>query len=293
MTRPSCVVQVWDLPGEKRPRFTAPAGVGSIVRAVSDTAGLTRMGVSVRIVQPGLAGSNRHFHMVEEEWTYVVAGRGTVRIGRHRLPVRAGSFVGFPPGPRPHHLLAEGDAPLEVLEGGERRRQEDYGCYPDLGKRFSFHAGIEPWTDPLPPEEGDASQCMHIDDLTPFEIQHDVDPQARRTMRILHWPSGLKRQAVYWAHVEPGAHTTAFHSHAHTDEWIFVLAGRARARVGDVVFEVGAHDFLAHPAGGAAHLMEAIEPLTYLVGGEIDPDDVVVYPDAQLRCVHGTLEPVP
>lgn len=293
MPRPSCVVHVWDLPGEKRPRFTSPLGVGSVVRLVSDAAGLTHMGVNVRVVDPGKAGTNRHYHAVEEEWTYVLAGRGTVRIGSHRLPVRAGSFVGFPPGPRPHHFLADAGEPLVLLDGGERRRDEDYGFYPDLGLRFSLTTGLTPVTEPLPPEGGEASQCVHLDDLVPFEVHHDVDPRARRTMRLLHWPSGLKRQAVYWARVDAGARTTAFHTHLHTDEWIYVLAGRARLRIGEQTLDVGANDFIAHPAGGAAHLMEPAEALTYLVGGEIDSEDVVVYPDARLRRVHGQLEPLP
>ncbi|HEY7671385.1 MAG TPA: hypothetical protein VIC71_04135 [Gammaproteobacteria bacterium] len=32
VNRPSCVVNIWDLPGEKRPRFVAAEGIGAIVR---------------------------------------------------------------------------------------------------------------------------------------------------------------------------------------------------------------------------------------------------------------------
>jgi len=291
MSWPSCVVHVWDLPGEKRPRFLPPKGVGSILRTLSDPTGLTRMGVHLRAAEPGLAGTARHFHVVEEEWAFVVAGQGTVRIGPHHVPVRAGSFVALPPGPRPHHFLAEGPAPLVVLEGGERRPKEDFGYYVDLG--MTFRVGkLEKWSDPPPPEEGDVSQCVHVDDVPAVHFQHDVDPRARRAMRALHIPTGLTRQAVYWAHVEAGARSTAFHFHEHTDEWVFILTGRASARVGDATFEVGPHDFLGHPAGGPAHVMEALEPLTYLVGGEINPADVVLYPDARLRRTGGRLEPL-
>jgi len=292
MERPACVVNVWDLPGEKRPRFTKPEGVASVVRLLGDATGLTRMGVNVRSVDPGVAGCNRHYHMVEEEWVYVLAGRATVRIGPHRLPVRSGSFVGFPPGPRPHHFLAEGDEPLVILEGGERRRKEDYGFYPDLGMRFSLTDGLTPVTAPLPPEEGEASQCLHIDDVAPKEFQHDVDHRARRLMRRLNAPTGLQRQAVVWSRVEPGARSTAFHTHGRTDEWAFILSGRARARVGNDTFEVGPYDFLGHAAGSAAHVMEPIESLVYLMGGEINADDVVIYPDAGVRRHHGTLTPL-
>jgi len=283
------VVRAWDLPGEKRPRFTKPEGVAAVVRNLGDTAGLTRMGVHLRSVEPGLAGTNRHYHVVEEEWTYVLSGRGSVRIGPHRLAVAAGTFVGFPPGPRPHHFLAEGDAPLVLLEGGERRPSEDRGFYVDLRK--SWHAGkLIDWSEPFPPEEGDPAQLVVVEELPIFAHAHDVDPHARRAMRALHSPTGLVRQAVYWARVAPGARSTAVHTHERTDEWIFILSGRARVRVGSEGFEAGPGDFIAHPAGGAPHAMEAIEELTYLVGGERDRDDVVVYSEARLRRRRGMLE---
>jgi uncharacterized cupin superfamily protein len=122
------VVHAWDVSGEQRRRWTPAPGVGAVVRRLGDAVGLTHMGVHLRSIEPGMAGTNRHFHMVEEEWAYVLSGRGTVRIGPHRVPIRAGSFVGFPPGPRPHHFLVEGSEPLVLLEGGERRSAEDHGC---------------------------------------------------------------------------------------------------------------------------------------------------------------------
>jgi len=291
MSRPDCVVQVWDLRGEPRPRWTPAPGIASIVRQVSDATGMTHMGVNLRTVEPGNAGTNRHFHTVEEEWVYVLSGRGIVRIGPHRLAVRAGSFVGFPPGPRPHHFLAEGDAALVMLEGGERRPAEERGCYVDISKWWQQGKFFE-ITEPLPAEEGDASQCVHVDDLVDADFQHDVDSAARRVQRFLSWPTGLVRQSVDWVRVDPGAHSTAFHTHDRTDEWVFILAGHARVRVGDARFEVGPDDFVGHPAGSAAHVMEPLEPLTYLMGGEINRDDIVTYPDACMRRIKGLLEPM-
>lgn len=226
MSRPSCVVNARDLPGEQRPRWTPAAGVGAVVRRLGDTVGLTHMGVHMRTVEPGMAGTNRHFHTVEEEWVYVLSGRGTVRIGPHRIAVRVGSFVGFPPGPRPHHFLAEGDESLVLLEGGERRPVEDLGCYVDIPKWWRNGQFLEVAA-PVPAEEGDPSQCVHVDDVAVKAFQHDVDAQARRSMRRLNRLTGLVRQAVVWSRVEPGSHSTAFHTHDRSDEWVFVLAGRA------------------------------------------------------------------
>jgi uncharacterized cupin superfamily protein len=289
--RPSCVVAVAELVAEQRPRWTHGEGVGSRVRDLRTPTGLTRMGVNLREIQPGFFGTNRHWHTLEEEWVYVLAGTGEVRIGPLQLPVRAGSFVGFPPGPRPHHFLAQGSEPLLLLEGGERR-PEDYGYYPDARRRFGGGRIVE-CDDALPAEEGDANQCRHIDDVAIRSFQHELDPRARRSMRRLESGTGLERQVVVWSRVEAGDHSTARHSHDRTDEWIYVLEGRALARVGDARFEVGPDDFIAHPAGGPAHRMEVRETLVYLMGGQRDADDVVSYPDAGMRRVRGVLEPAP
>ena len=291
MGRPSCVVNIADLPGEKRPRHTAAPGVAAVVREPSAATGLTRMGVHVRAVEPGFAGTNRHFHTLEEEWSYVLAGRATLRIGPLSIPVRQGHFAAFLPGPRPHHFIAEGDETLVFLEGGERRPSEDDVWYPDARKMLRARVAVEPYEEP-PPEEGDTRQVAHIDDVPIRHFQHDVDGEARRRMRSLHRLTGLQRQAVNWAQVEPGRRSTVFHTHDRTDEWIFVLSGRGVARVGDERFEIGPNDFLGHPAGGPPHVIEAIDELTYLVGGQIDASDVVTYPEAGLRRVNEHLEPL-
>ena len=292
MSRPTCVVNVSELPGEKRPRYTSTEDVAAIVKTPGDVTGLTQMGVHLRAVDPGFAGTNRHFHTVEEEWTYVLAGSGSVRIGPIRTPIRPGNFVGFPPGPRPHHFVADGDEPLILLEGGERRSSEDGGWYPDARKFWRAGKFVEPYEEP-PPEGGDDWQVLSIEDLEIMSFQHDVEPKARREMRSLHGPTGLQRQAVYWARVAPGGLSTAFHTHDRTDEWIFVLSGRGVAHVGNDRFDVRASDFVGHPAKSAPHIMKAIDELTYLMGGQIDATDVVTYPDAKLQRVGGHLLSLP
>lgn len=290
--RPACVVNIDDLPGEKRPRQTSTPGVGAIVRSPGTVTGLTKMGVHVRTVAPGFAGTNRHFHTVEEEWAYVLGGRGKLRIGPLLLDVAAGHFAGFPPGPRPHHFINDGDEDLVFLEGGESRAAEDACWYPDARLMLEGREFVEPYRQP-PPEEADAAQLQPVDALGVKLFQHDVDGGARRRMRVLHAPTGLTRQAVYWAEVARGDRSTAFHTHERTDEWVFILSGQATAEIGDQRFEVGPNDFLGHPAGSAPHVMEAMTDLTYLMGGMIDASDVVHYPRHGLIRVGGRLEPAP
>ncbi len=286
-----CMVNISDLPREKRPRHTVAEGVAATVQMPSAATGLTQMGVHVRSVEPGFAGTNRHFHSVEEEWTYVLAGRGAVRIGPLRMPVRAGHFVGFPPGPRPHHFIAQGDTTLVLLEGGERRPAEDSVWYPDVRKMLRARAAVEPYEEP-PPEEGDERQVVHVEDVDVKTFQHDLDPAVRWRMRALHRVAGLQRQAVYWEQVEAGGRSTVLHTHDRTDEWVLMLSGRGIARTGDERFAIGPNDFLGYPAGGPPHSMEAVDELTYLVGGQIDASDMVTYPEAGLRRVGGQLQPL-
>lgn len=290
MARPSCVVNIADLPGEKRPRYTSTPGVAAMVRTVGDLTGLRQMGVGIRSVDPGFAGTNRHFHSLEEEWSFVLSGRGTLRLGPHRIPVSAGIFAAFPPGPRPHHFLAEGDAPLVFIEGGERRSKEDDVWYPDIRVMSRGRVLSKDYVEP-PAEEGDLSQVIRVEDVEIRQFQHDLDPTVRRQTRSLHGQGGLTRQAVHWSRVSAGGRTTVFHTHDRTDEWVFILSGRGTARVGDDRFDIRPQDFLAHPAGGPPHVMEATEQLTYLVGGQSgDALDVVTYPEAGFRRVGGRLE---
>ncbi len=291
MTRGGAVVHVPDLPGEPGPRDTKTRGVAAIVRSPGKVAGMRQMGVHVRTVAPGFAGTNRHFHTVEEEWAYVLNGRGKLRIGPLTLPVGPGHFAGFPPGPGPHHFVNDGDEDLVFLEGGESRAAEDGCWYPDARLMSQGRQLVEPYREP-PPEHGTQAQLQDIESLTVQAFSHDVEPRARRQMRVLHRPTGLKRQAVYWCRVTQGALTTALHTHDRTDEWVFVLDGNGVVRIGDDEFPVGPHDFVGHPAGGEPHVMRAETDLTYLMGGMIDPLDVVTYPEHGLRRLGGKLEPL-
>lgn len=291
VTRPACVLQLAEVPAEKRPRFTDTPGVRAFVQSLGVTTGLRNMGVHVRRVPPGMAGTNRHFHTIEEEWAYVLRGRGKLRIGPLELEVGPGHFAGFPPGPRPHHFVNDGAGDLVFIEGGESRPGEDGCWYPDARLMSRGRQIVEPYEEP-PPAIGEERQLRHVDTLDVREFHHDVDTRARRRMRALHADTGLERQAVYYAEVEAGDLTTALHTHERTDEWVFILAGTAIATVGEHRFEVGPDDFIGHAAGSAAHVMEAVTDLTYLMGGQIDRDDVVHYPQHGLRRRGGRLEPV-
>jgi uncharacterized cupin superfamily protein len=260
--RPPYVVNIDSLPGEPRPRYTSTPGVAAIVRLPSAVTGLTRMGVHVRRIEPGFAGTNRHFHTVEEEWVYVLAGAGAVRIGPLRMDVQPGHFVGFPSGPRPHHFLAMQE-PLILLEGGERRPAEDGCWYPDVRMLSRGRVKVEPYEEP-PPEEADERQVLHVADAEAA----DSDPEANFELRELHHRTGLRRQRVSWVRMRPQKRFSAFPKDMGIDEWLFVLAGQGRVVDDEQEFGLEANDFLGHPAGHHPLTIVADDHLTFLIGGE-------------------------
>jgi len=288
--RPRSIVRGEDLAALDSPPRLAAARVGFRVRPLSDAAGLTRMGVKIREIPPGLTGTHLHFHDLEEEWAYVLAGRGIVRIGPLSLPVRSGSFTAFPPGPRPHHFVASGDGPLVILEGGERRWGEDSCTYPELGVRScrGEDERIEPGS--LPAFEGGAEQLVHTGDVDERARKHPLAEGVVRHQRAIDAAAGLTRQACAFVRVEAGGETTAFHTHTGTDEWVYLLSGEAEVRLGSDWHDVAAGDFIGHPANSAAHVMRARSEITYLMGGEHVADDVVLYPELGMRLTRAGFE---
>ena len=62
---------------------------------LSSLAGLSRVGVSRVRVPPGKESFVYHSHYREEEWIYVLSGRGIAEVADEEVEVAAGDFVGF------------------------------------------------------------------------------------------------------------------------------------------------------------------------------------------------------
>ena len=56
-------------------------------------------------VEPGKTAFPFHFHSAIEEALYILEGKGTLRVGADKVEVRAGDYVGLPPGPEYTHAL--------------------------------------------------------------------------------------------------------------------------------------------------------------------------------------------
>lgn len=103
---------------------------------LSSLVGLSRVGVSWVRVPAGKESFVYHSHQREEEWIYILSGRGVAEVNDEEFEVAAGDFLGFPAPGTAHHLRnpgAEGD--LVYLVGGEMLNV-DVADFPRLGKRM-------------------------------------------------------------------------------------------------------------------------------------------------------------
>ncbi|WP_257460746.1 cupin domain-containing protein [Archangium lipolyticum] len=103
--------------------------------SLSDFVGLRRTGVHLLRIPPGKESFVYHSHQLEEEWMYVLSGRGIVEIGDEQHEVGPGDFLGFTTPSVGHHLRNPFSEELVYLSGGERREME-VADFPRHGKRM-------------------------------------------------------------------------------------------------------------------------------------------------------------
>jgi len=105
---------------------------------LSRLAGLRRAHVSLGRLPPGKDSFAYHAHMIEEEWVYILSGRGLADIDGNEYEVGPGDFMGFPAPGIAHLLRNPFEDDLVYLMGGEAVPL-DVLDYPTLGKRFLLH----------------------------------------------------------------------------------------------------------------------------------------------------------
>jgi len=131
--RPVPIVRVSDRPDQVA--FAHPLNPNSEMRGImlGDLTGLKRIGVNLITVSPGRESCVRHTHNAEEEFLFILSGRGVAEIGEDEFEVGPGDFMGFPTPSVAHHLRNESDEELVYLVGGERK-QIEIAEFPVLGK---------------------------------------------------------------------------------------------------------------------------------------------------------------
>lgn len=104
-------------------------------KSLGDAVGMTQMGVHLVRVEPGTETTQFHFHHQEEEFIYIISGKGIAEIGEEFFVVEAGDFMGFTAPSLPHSMRNPFEVDLVYLMGGERRNF-DICDYPRLKRRL-------------------------------------------------------------------------------------------------------------------------------------------------------------
>jgi len=104
-------------------------------KALAAATGCIHLGVHWVRVQPGHDSTEYHRHRGEEEFIYILSGRGIADIGGDRGEVGPGDFMGFPPDSPPHALHNPFATDLIYLMGGTNL-DYDVCDYPKQGVRL-------------------------------------------------------------------------------------------------------------------------------------------------------------
>ena len=125
--------EVQALPETRRPH-PLDASIVRYTRSLGDATGLTSIGVHLVRLRTGDTSSVQHLHHQDEEWVYILSGRGTTDIGDETFEVGPGDFMGFAAGSPAHNLHNPHPEDLVYLVGGNRW-PFDVCDYPRAGKR--------------------------------------------------------------------------------------------------------------------------------------------------------------
>lgn len=110
-------------------------------RKLGDAAGLTQFGVNLLRLPPGAWSSQRHWHMEQDEFVYVLSGEVTLVTDGGQEILKAGECAGFNAGDKDgHHLQNRGNGEALVLEIGTRTKS-DSGEYSDIDLKTDTRAG--------------------------------------------------------------------------------------------------------------------------------------------------------
>jgi uncharacterized cupin superfamily protein len=123
----------------RHPRNSAS---GVHLRSLGRAAGLARLGLHLGRLAPGGESFVYHWHHFEEEFVYVISGRGMAEIGEETHEIGPGDVLLFGAPSVGHHLWNPFEEELTYLTGGESRELE-VGEFPRHGERAIFEKGKE------------------------------------------------------------------------------------------------------------------------------------------------------
>tara|TARA_R110002072_G_scaffold138109_9_gene281262 strand:+ start:6733 stop:7200 length:468 start_codon:yes stop_codon:yes gene_type:complete len=110
---------------------------GRWYRRLAPAAGLTLLGASHVVLEPGAYSSQRHWHSAQDELVVMISGEAVLIEDQGETPVRAGDVLAWPAGVENGHRLhnrSAKDCVFVAISGGDR--DPDSGEYPDIDMVF-------------------------------------------------------------------------------------------------------------------------------------------------------------
>lgn len=128
------------IPQTNRTGYPAPfdeAVRGRNYRRLAPPSGLTRMGASHVVLEPGAWSSQRHWHAEEDELLVMLEGEAILVEDDGETTIRPGDICAWPAGVRNgHHLQNRTEKPCVFVAISAGDRQADHGEYPDIDMIF-------------------------------------------------------------------------------------------------------------------------------------------------------------
>jgi uncharacterized cupin superfamily protein len=119
-------------------------------------------------------------------------------------------------------------------------------------------------------------------DVVPWEQQGHGERFGTRFRQLGEY-GGCSHVGVCMEEIAPGRQSYPMHYHLLEEEHLLVLEGSATLRLGDETFELTAGSYVCFPAGqkaGHALVNTGDTPCRYLMIGERNPSEVIVYTDS-------------
>jgi uncharacterized cupin superfamily protein len=119
------------------PEPYAAAVAGRHYRRLAPVAGLTEMGASHVVLDPGAWSSQRHWHAAEDELLVMLSGEAVLVENEGETVVRPGDVLAWAKGvANGHHLQNRSGAPCSFIAISAGDRAADRGEYPDIDMTF-------------------------------------------------------------------------------------------------------------------------------------------------------------
>lgn len=107
---------------------------------LGDAAGLTQFGVNLLRLPAGAWSAQRHWHITEDEFVYVLEGEVVLVTDSGEETLGPGDCAGFKAGdPNGHHFQNRSGKEAVLLEIGTRNPQGDGAEYPDIDLKLPLN----------------------------------------------------------------------------------------------------------------------------------------------------------